>query len=576
MLGAGGRAPPAPLSVNPTAMPPSAPPPPAVDPQLAQDLAARLDHAEQRVAAGAAAEAVAAAEACWPLLEATELTRLKGQCQLVLGWAHQYLGDMALALRCCLRARDSYRACGDAAGVARALSLGGAALSRLGDTQEALALIDEACHVAVDVEDPVVKARVWTNLGVVQEALHDFDRAVAASETALQFVQDRHAPLRRRIEANLLVFRIQAATRRHEREPGAASLEALQRQCDIVRAEMAQTADAQVLASLHAVLGDALLAQGDVAAAREALLRGLDIAASVNHHADECPMLLSLAAAETADGQRERAEPLLMRAVTLAHDRGLPETEAQGHRRLSDHHRAGGDYRRALQHFEAFHAVHARWLEAKTATRSLVLDMKLDAERARLEAEIYRLRVERLEEDKQALERRAEHWHRNAHEDALTGLANRRGFDHRMALLQVDGPAPAMRTLTLALADVDHFKQVNDRFSHAVGDQVLQAVARMMQTHCRPQDTVARFGGEEFVLAFVDADPAQARAAGERLREALVGFDWAQLQPGLAVTVSFGIAPLVPGGELHAALAAADAALYEAKRQGRNRVCMAG
>jgi diguanylate cyclase (GGDEF)-like protein len=539
--------------------------------QLSAVVAERLAEAERCIADGAAHQAVSIANECWQQIERSDLTRLKGQCQLVLGWGHQYLGDMALALRCCLQARDWYQACNEASGVARALSLAGAALVKLGDAEEALAHIDEACRTIAAVDDPTVKARVWTNMGVVQEALQNFDKAVAAGETALQAVGDLHPPLRRRIEANLLLFRIQAATRKCQQQPSEAVRAALRVQCDAVRCELAATEDPQVVASLHAVLGDALLALGDVAGARAALTRGLEVAGSVHHHADECPMLVSLAAVESAAANRELAGQLLTRAMTLAHDRGLPDEEARCHRSLSELYQADGDFRRALLHFQAFHEVHHQAQEAKVATRTLVLDMKLEAKRAQLEAEIFRLKVQRLEEDKLQLEVRAEQLHRNAHEDPLTGLANRRGFEHRMALVQGNGAAVASRGVTLALADIDHFKQVNDRFSHAVGDGVLQAVAALMRQHCRPCDVVARFGGEEFVLALIDADVPNAKAACDRLREAIASHDWATIHPGLSVTISFGLAAL-QSSDVATTLKEADAALYRSKASGRNRV----
>jgi diguanylate cyclase (GGDEF)-like protein len=547
-------------------------PRPAPDPVLEARVAQRLAEAERHIADGAAQQAVGIAEECWQQIEHSNRHDLKGLCQLMLGWGHQYLGDMTLALRSCLQSRDWFQACHQPSGVARALSLAGAALVKLGDAEEALAHIDEATQVVAAVDDPVVKARVWTNMGVVQEALRHFDKAVAASETALQFVGELHPSLKRRIEANLLLFRIQASTQQCQRAPSARSRAELLEHCERVRREADAATDPQVVASLHAVLGEALLALGDVPGARAALSSGLETARSVHHHAEECPMLVSLAAVESASGHRKRAEQLLVQAMTIAKDRGLPEAEATCHRRLSEHHQREGDFRQALLHFQAFHDVHFRWMEAKVATRSLVLDMKLEAKRAQLEAEIFRLKVQRLEEDKHQLEVRAELLHRNAHEDPLTGLANRRGFDHRMALLH--RPGAEDRVLTLALADIDHFKQVNDRFSHSVGDKVLQAVAALMQKHCRPSDVVARFGGEEFVLALVDADVSNAEAACERLREAIASHDWASLHPQLSVTLSFGVAPLEPAGDLQLALQRADQALYRSKAMGRNRVCV--
>ena len=105
---------------------------------------------------------------------------------------------------------------------------------------------------------------------------------------------------------------------------------------------------------------------------------------------------------------------------------------------------------------------------------------------------------------------------RQTYEDALTGLANRRRLDQRLA----DEFALALRhgrPLAVAMADLDHFKSVNDRFSHAVGDAALRATAKILTSQVRHTDLVARFGGEEFVIVLVETD-ARGRAA--RVREA--------------------------------------------------------
>ena len=122
----------------------------------------------------------------------------------------------------------------------------------------------------------------------------------------------------------------------------------------------------------------------------------------------------------------------------------------------------------------------------------------------------------------------------------------------------------------MAICDLDHFKEVNDRFSHAVGDQVLKVVATLFSAHTREVDTVARYGGEEFVLVLLETSLSGALAVCEKVRSAVEGYPWHTLQPGLAVTVS------VAGGRVKTGtnefLLQADEQLYEAKRRGRNRV----
>ncbi len=123
------------------------------------------------------------------------------------------------------------------------------------------------------------------------------------------------------------------------------------------------------------------------------------------------------------------------------------------------------------------------------------------------------------------------------------------------------------------VADIDDFKRVNDRFSHAVGDRVLRTVGDLLRSTLRPTDLAARYGGEEFVLAFPETDVAGARALCETLRRAVETYSWTELHPGLRVTLSLGCSDLEPGLTSHETmLAAADAKLYHAKRTGKNQV----
>jgi diguanylate cyclase len=154
--------------------------------------------------------------------------------------------------------------------------------------------------------------------------------------------------------------------------------------------------------------------------------------------------------------------------------------------------------------------------------------------------------------------------------DPLTGLANRRRAldvaDLHLARRRSDG-AP----MSLILGDVDHFKSVNDRHGHEVGDQVLIAVAGAMQAATREADTVCRWGGEEFLIVLPDTGPAEALQVAERVREAV---QRAQVRQGgelLAVTITLGVSTLRPMEPLSHAIARADTALYRGKAEGRNR-----
>lgn len=159
--------------------------------------------------------------------------------------------------------------------------------------------------------------------------------------------------------------------------------------------------------------------------------------------------------------------------------------------------------------------------------------------------------------------------------DALTGIANRRQFDERLAYEFVRlarRPAP----LSLLVLDVDHFKRYNDHYGHPMGDIALQKIGQLLKQFCRQQDLPARIGGEEFALLLPETDAAGAVAMAEKLRQALHGLaiEHASSPTDPLVTASIGIATWGSDhrGEAGTMLEQADEALYTAKRNGRNRV----
>ena len=165
---------------------------------------------------------------------------------------------------------------------------------------------------------------------------------------------------------------------------------------------------------------------------------------------------------------------------------------------------------------------------------------------------------------------------RQAIEDALTSLANRRRFEERLSDEVERARRFPAQPLTLVMIDIDDFKGVNDRLGHVAGDEVLRAVAAAARDGRRESDLAARYGGEELALILPGADLAGAAQAAERIRSAVEHLDFKLRDTDgepLRVTVSAGVAAFGHRAEDAARLvAAADDALYEAKRAGKNRV----
>ena len=222
---------------------------------------------------------------------------------------------------------------------------------------------------------------------------------------------------------------------------------------------------------------------------------------------------------------------------------------------------AAGDLSGALASFRRFHELTLQARDQSAEQRGQVLNARLELERAQHKAEIERLRAEQLT-------LRNEELARQAHMDALTGLPNRRGLD--AALAHRIGEERAQ--FACVLADIDHFKRINDRYSHLVGDEVLRRVGALMREVVRDGDVAARYGGEEFALLLDRVDGRQAVEVCERLRTSIATQPWGEIVGGLAVTISLGVALRQAGDSGEALLGRADGCLYAAKAAGRDRV----
>jgi diguanylate cyclase (GGDEF)-like protein len=170
-----------------------------------------------------------------------------------------------------------------------------------------------------------------------------------------------------------------------------------------------------------------------------------------------------------------------------------------------------------------------------------------------------------------ALGERSRTLERESHEDPLTGIANRRFFTQRLSAA-IEIARALGQPLTVAVADLDRFKVVNDRLGHPVGDEVLRQSATLMRRFCRETDIVARIGGEEFALILPGLERLDAMDFCDRLRQTVDAHDWHTIHSNLHVTLSIGIAQWDGTGGVAELLQAADTQLYRAKHSGRNRV----
>ena len=421
---------------------------------------------------------------------------------------------------------------------------------------------------ALAVLEPIALELTASPLNGVAETylnLGHLDRAIEYSERALEVMGD--APERQRERSTAL------------RAIGMA----MQRKRDYAAAEhffrrSIEASDAYGTSLNLLSLGDMYLELGRPDDALDAFRRCLDELGPGAQKRSRCQALIGTGEAELVRHQPQQALGALRDALGTAEELGSPVDVYRAHHGLARALRETGDADAALDHYEAYHRHREQVLREASDVRAEVLTLQFDVERLRKDREIDRLtNVElarayrELQELNQRLEHQAAELERLSNLDGLTGLHNRRALDARIET-ELARSRRNGTPLSLLMLDIDNFKEVNDRFSHTVGDEVLKQLARLMRSHLRDVDLCARFGGEEFAVVMPDTSAAGAAEVAEKLRGVVEAESWDGLHHDVQLTVSLGVASLRPQEDGGILLARADAMLYRAKRMGKNCV----
>ena len=261
--------------------------------------------------------------------------------------------------------------------------------------------------------------------------------------------------------------------------------------------------------------------------------------------------LNTAAQAQRRQGHPERAQVTVSRCLQLCDERGFGAIRVEALEEQASIYAAQRRFRKAYEQHIAFHEADLDLRAAQREASARTLQAVFESAEARRDGERFRELALR---------------------DELTGLRNRRLIETDLPRL-LNEAAEEDRPISVALVDVDRFKLINDRHSHAVGDAVLRQVSAALAASTAEAGWAARLGGDEFLLVFPGLTIAEALVQVEELRQAIETHDWESVSQGLAVTVSVGVTSQQPGRTTQSAiLGQADRNLYAAKDAGRNRV----
>lgn len=516
------------------------------------------------------------AEQAYALFEALELGSGSYRALNLIGITYGQLGDLSKALKTFLETHMLCEMLGDVQGAATALNNAALVHTHLSDYPNALELYLRALKLheeLADLEGITIAlsniASTYIDLNRFEEALEHFERCLGLKEEWDDFNLHSH-----------ILFQI-----------GICQIElnqldkALRNALDSKRiAEQAK--DRLGVSNSLSILGLIFLKQGKLLQAEQAFREALEVFRAIGDPLGEVRTSLDLSELLLEQAKTPEAlqllEQTLLRAKTLEGKAELYRT----HLALANTHEAHQNFKQAFFHYKSYSELKDIVFNDTSDQKLQSLRVSFQVEQTEREREIYRLKniefaqaneqlqslnasLQDLDNQKSSLLKQLE---RQALQDPLTSLYNRRHFDTQIAKAFEQARAH-QSPLSIMICDIDNFKNVNDSFSHQMGDEVLIKVAELFRTGINQSDILARYGGEEFILAMPNTSPELALGVCERLRKSVESYPWDKINAELNVTVSVGLCSDYSLEHFEKMIAFADDKLYEAKRSGKNKVC---
>ena len=492
-------------------------------------------------------------------LEPAHRMRLLGERTRLMMRAGRHIEAVPVAEELCALAREL----GEDETLLEALLTLGSLHERLADYDQAAAVLGEAHERALAVGDRRRAGRALNSLGIVWARNGDDERAVEDHLAALDLFEDvGDQELRGRALNNLGICyrrlgRLQEARRVLDEAAGTWTRTGHPLNLALTMGNVAQ------------VEADARRPQ----AAEAAFLETLELLQEAGDRFHVSEVLRAYAQFQLDQGRAAEAADNFRAACRQARETGARREESEALLGLAAALRRLGRWKEACEFMEQGYEL-AREINTQAAeARIRQLSLELRLHQLEREREHYRDRSRDLARANAELRRLHGRLHRESHEDPLTGLYNRRHLDQALAA-EIDRSRRFGHSLSVAMCDLDGFKQINDRFSHAVGDEVLRSVAAILRDGVRTADWVARYGGEEFVVVLVETPLEDAAGIAEKLRRRIAAHPWQEIHPELRVTISIGLSGLEGHEHVRGLLDAADQRLYRAKIDGKDRVCI--
>lgn len=455
--------------------------------------------------------------------EKMEITLLKVNALGIASWAYRSLGDYVAATECAMKGQKLAQAVGD--------------------------WLHEAGMLNI--------------LSTIYAESNDLAAALETSQTVLRYQREGGTARGKCLALNNLAMTYL------ELDMGEQALEACKECLQLARENGIEVVALTALSTM----GEIYLGIKDFVRAEEFLLQALKLAREHKASSEEIQCLLNLGKVYQHKQNDEAALSVFQSALSFSHASNDRRGEFQSHQLLSEVYEKRQEFEAAFQHYKQFHMLKETVFNEHISKRLAGLKVVHQVENAKREAELHYLKNIELKREIEERKSAQDSLQKLASTDPLTEVLNRRelfiqgGRELKHALQR-------KQPLTIILFDIDHFKQINDTYGHAIGDQVLINMTKIVRESLRQGELIARSGGDEFVILLPGSNCVQSKQIAERLQKQMATQEIVSGKNELHVTMSIGVVEfnLASDVTLETLLVCADQALYIAKQAGRNQM----